>query len=124
MKRLILLAVLLLTGCAYAGPQKAAVLPSPTPEMLIVRPTRTVQTSEIAPIVLTLTAWPTQTPTAQCMNIIGNVSADGMIYHCYGWRDYSKISFNAAEGDRIFCTEDEARAAGFREPDYSHGPCR
>ena len=64
-------------------------------------------------------------PTPQpCLNIIGNVNNGKRIYHCPGWRDYNKINLNTAEGDRIFCTEAEARAAGFREPEYSHGPCR
>ena len=64
MKRLILLAVLLLAGCVRIQP-KAAVLPSATPEMLIKRPdnaysgtpVRTLApTPEVYPIVLTVTA--------------------------------------------------------------------
>ena len=144
MKRLILLAVLLLTGCVRVQPKKAAVLPSATPEMLIVRPTRVLQTPEVAPIMLTLTAWPTPTRTPwptttmipevrlgsvssdYCLYIIGNVnkSTGTKIYHCSNWRDYNKIEMNEAEGDRFFCSEAEARAAGFRDPDYYHGSCR
>ena len=145
MKRLILiLTALLLTGCVRMAPRRAMVLPSPTPEMLIVRPTRVIPTPEVAPIILTLTAWPTPTATLKplptsrpevvlgsvssdyCLGIIGNVnkSTGTKIYHCSNWRDYNKIEMNEAEGDRFFCSEAEARAAGFREPDYSHGPCR
>ena len=123
MKRiLIILAAFLMASCA--GTKQAVVIPSPTPEMLIVRPTREIQTAVVPEVVLTLTAMPTMTPTVKCLNIIGNINEGKRIYHCPGWRDYNKISFNAAEGDRYFCTEAEAIAAGFREPDYSHGACR
>lgn len=144
MKRvLIILTAFLMASCVRIR-QKAVVVPSATPEMLIVRPTRELKTQEVAPIVLTLTAWPKPTATpwptstlipearlgsvssGYCLVIIGNVnkSTGTKIYHCSNWRDYNKIEMNEAEGDRFFCSEAEARAAGFREPDYSHGPCR
>lgn len=56
-------------------------------------------------------------------DIIGNVNGSSRIYHCPGWRDYNRISMNPDEGDRFFCSEAEARAAGFREPNYPHGAC-
>lgn len=145
MKRLVVLfALFVLTGCVRVAPPKAALVPSATPEMLIVRPTRELKTPEVAPIVLTLTAWPKPTATLKplptsrpevvlgsvssdyCLYIIGNVnkSTGTKIYHCSNWRDYDRIEMNEAEGDRFFCSEAEARAAGFRDPDYSHGACR
>ena len=57
-------------------------------------------------------------------DIIGNMNGSSRIYHCPGWRDYNKINMNPDEGDRFFCSEAEARSAGFREPEYSHGACR
>lgn len=57
MKRLILiLTALLLTGCVRMAPRRAMVLPSPTPEMLIVRPTRSNPTPIVPEIAITLTA--------------------------------------------------------------------
>lgn len=52
-----------------------------------------------------------------------NTSAGTKIYHCPGWRDYNRTEMKASEGDRWFCTEAEARAAGFRDPDYPHSYC-
>ena len=139
----------LLSGCS---PRKAAALPTATPEMLIVRPTKAPPTEIPYNISVTMTVealdreyfnmalkWTAEAtpryhepkniypPTEQpCLNIKGNASANNgdRIYHCRGWRDYNKIVINYSEGDRIFCTEAEARAAGFREPEYSHGACR
>jgi hypothetical protein len=46
--------------------------------------------------------------------IKGNISANGRIYHRPGQRDYARTRINPAQGERWFCTEDEARAAGWR----------
>lgn len=46
--------------------------------------------------------------------IKGNVSEAGKIYHVPGQRDYSRIRVSARRGERWFCTEAEARAAGWR----------
>ena len=63
--------------------------------------------------------------TYACMNIKGNVNSSGeKIYHCPRWRDYDRIEMIESEGDRWFCTEAEAKAAGFRAPLYTHGACR
>lgn len=49
--------------------------------------------------------------------IKGNVNSKGdWIYHVPGWRDYNRTDVKPKEGDRWFCTEEEARAAGFRAP--------
>ena len=50
----------------------------------------------------------------QC-RIKGNVSAKGeRIYHLPGGEFYDRTQINAAKGERWFCTEGEARAAGWR----------
>ena len=60
-----------------------------------------------------------------CMNIKGNVNSNGeKIYHCPNWRDYDRTEIIESEGDRWFCSEAEARRAGFRDPLYPHGTCR
>jgi endonuclease YncB( thermonuclease family) len=49
-----------------------------------------------------------------CM-IKGNVSAKGSrIYHMPGQRDYATTVITPAKGESYFCSEAEARAAGFR----------
>ena len=56
--------------------------------------------------------------------IKGNVNSNGeCIYHCPNWRDYDKTDMIPAEGDTWFCTEAEAKAAGFRAARYAHGIC-
>ena len=147
MKRLLLLLLpLILTACIRVRIERVERrTETPTPEMLIVRrtyPTREpTNTPYIAPIVYTVTALaylPTATPTIYvprtyyaapveantCIRIIGNVNGNSRIYHCPGWRDYDRIMVNPSEGDRYFCTEAEARSAGFRAAEYPHGACR
>lgn len=46
--------------------------------------------------------------------IKGNISASGQIYHMPHNRDYANTRINEARGERWFCSEDEARAAGWR----------
>jgi endonuclease YncB( thermonuclease family) len=47
--------------------------------------------------------------------IKGNVSAKGSkIYHMPGQRDYAATRISAQKGEAYFCSEAEARAAGFR----------
>lgn len=55
----------------------------------------------------------TAPPTADC-SIKGNISRSGRIYHMPRNRDYDRTSINPANGERWFCTEAEARAAGWR----------
>lgn len=47
-------------------------------------------------------------------DIKGNISAHGHIYHLPGQRDYDRTVIDTARGERWFCTENEARAAGWR----------
>lgn len=47
--------------------------------------------------------------------IKGNINRRGeRIYHIPGQRDYARTRIDPAQGERLFCSEDEARAAGWR----------
>lgn len=46
--------------------------------------------------------------------IKGNISANGRIYHLPGQRDYDRTRINTNEGERWFCSESDAQAAGWR----------
>lgn len=57
-----------------------------------------------------------QSPNQACP-IKGNVNRQGeRIYHTPWSRDYAKTKINTASGERWFCSEDEAVAAGWRPP--------
>lgn len=50
-------------------------------------------------------------------NIKDNISAGGeRIYHRPGTRNYERTRINDRAGERLFCSENEATAAGFRAP--------
>lgn len=58
---------------------------------------------------------PSPTTPAQGSCIIkGNISGSGRIYHMPHNRDYGRTRINEAQGERWFCTEADARAAGWR----------
>ena len=144
MKKYAFLLLLVLVLCAGARRQ-AIMLPTSTPELLIApRPTERISLEEQAEIqrnalfataqaeadMKTATAEASgihvpqniNQPTATCIKIKGNINSRGeRIYHCPSWRDYDKITMKS--GDKWFCTESEAKSAGFREPEYPHGPC-
>ena len=148
-KSLIVLALVgigsvILACCSFGStPQrKTSMRPTDTPEMLIVRPSRTptpeptlhelfVGLTEIAGRQKTSTPKPpmdlrpTSTPapvrgnasSSGACTIKGNVNSKGeKIYHCPGWRDYDNTDVVPSNGDRWFCSESEAQAAGFRKP--------
>lgn len=48
--------------------------------------------------------------------IKGNISKNGRIYHAPWSRHYKRTRINLAKGERWFCTEAEAIAAGWRAP--------
>ena len=48
--------------------------------------------------------------------IKGNISGSGKIYHMPGSAAYDKTRIDESKGERWFCTEEEARAAGWRAP--------
>lgn len=47
-------------------------------------------------------------------NIKGNISGSGRIYHLPGSKWYEKTQINPGKGERWFCSEEEAIAAGWR----------
>jgi endonuclease YncB( thermonuclease family) len=46
--------------------------------------------------------------------IKGNISGNGRIYHVPGQENYADTGINEARGERWFCSEAEAQAAGWR----------
>lgn len=52
-------------------------------------------------------------PDGDCI-IKGNISGSGQIYHMPHNRDYPNTRIDETRGERWFCTEAEARAAGWR----------
>ena len=49
-------------------------------------------------------------------NIKGNINRKEKIYHVPGSRSYKSTIINESEGERWFCSEAEAQAAGWRAP--------
>ena len=56
-----------------------------------------------------------RTPPDPDCAIKGNVTDNGRIYHMPGGRWYDRTGIRPDEGERWFCTEEEARAAGWRQ---------
>jgi endonuclease YncB( thermonuclease family) len=54
-------------------------------------------------------------PNGAC-RIKGNISESGKIYHVPGSEWYERTQIDPAKGERWFCTEAEAKAAGWRAP--------
>ncbi|WP_281825182.1 thermonuclease family protein [Jannaschia rubra] len=52
-------------------------------------------------------------PQGDCA-IKGNISDNGRIYHLPGSRSYDRTRIDEGRGERWFCSETEARAAGWR----------
>lgn len=48
--------------------------------------------------------------------IKGNISSAGKVYHVPGSIDYERTVIDEDRGERWFCSEDEAKAAGWRSP--------
>lgn len=59
-------------------------------------------------------AAPVATPNDANCFIKGNISGSGQIYHMPHNRDYDKTRINEGRGERWFCSEADARAAGWR----------
>ncbi|MBI1416343.1 MAG: thermonuclease family protein [Limimaricola sp.] len=53
-------------------------------------------------------------PSPGTCAIKGNISSRGRLYHLPGSRGYSVTRIDTSRGERWFCTEAEARAAGWR----------
>lgn len=59
---------------------------------------------------------PSKLDTSQNCKIKGNISSSGeKIYHVPGGAYYDKTVINTEAGERWFCSENEAQAAGWRE---------
>jgi hypothetical protein len=58
---------------------------------------------------------PSSAPLGDC-RIKGNISQNGRIYHVPGSASYDQTQIDTSKGERWFCTEAEARAAGWRAP--------
>jgi endonuclease YncB( thermonuclease family) len=56
---------------------------------------------------------PPQAAPGGC-SIKGNISQSGYIYHVPGQENYADTQINERRGERWFCSETEARAAGWR----------
>jgi endonuclease YncB( thermonuclease family) len=54
-------------------------------------------------------------PPGSCQ-IKGNIGSNGRIYHVPGSAAYDRTQIDESRGERWFCTEAEARAAGWRPP--------
>ncbi|KGN28859.1 hypothetical protein N798_16865, partial [Knoellia flava TL1] len=68
-----------------------------------------------APVVAAPAVPGTTTKPSSCV-IKGNISSSGeKIYHVPGGGSYDATVITASKGERWFCTEDEARAAGWRK---------
>lgn len=59
-------------------------------------------------------ARPDSQPTNADCRIKGNDSGNGRIYHLPGSPDYAATRINVGRGERWFCSEQQARAAGWR----------
>ena len=53
-------------------------------------------------------------PDPGACQIKGNISERGRLYHLPGMRSYGATRISEAKGERWFCSEGEARAAGWR----------
>lgn len=59
---------------------------------------------------------PDPTPAPPCVIIKGNISASGeKIFHVPGQANYNNVKIDEAAGEKFFCSEDEAIAAGWRK---------
>ena len=57
----------------------------------------------------------TQAATSSC-TVKGNITGMGeRVYHVPGSHWYAKTAINITQGERWFCTEEEARSAGWRK---------
>jgi hypothetical protein len=53
-------------------------------------------------------------PNRNCV-IKGNITKSGYIYHMPGQRDYERTGINEAKGEHWFCSQLQARVAGWRK---------
>lgn len=53
-------------------------------------------------------------PSGDCV-IKGNITKSGHIFHMPGQRDYERTGINTVKGERWFCSQNQALAAGWRK---------
>ena len=129
---IVLLILSALTKCGHKEQPKEQAVNIETMVKDIMNTDATATQISVTSTVPTVTMRPTQiqpTPTANTAvcRIKGNVSTrngNKKIYHCPNWPDYSKTEVKRDEGDRWFCTEDEAISAGFHKPQNVSDPCK
>ncbi len=66
-----------------------------------------------AKVIAALSSAQTGPPSPDCA-IKGNISSGGRIYHVPGGAAYEKTQIDVAAGERWFCSEADAQAAGWR----------
>lgn len=82
---------------------------TPPPGAMSLSPSASERTGAIA------AAAAASTPPGRCA-IKGNISRNGRIYHLPGSASYARTTIDESKGERWFCSEREARAAGWRPP--------
>jgi hypothetical protein len=94
------------------SPSEAPVVPTPLPTLAATAEPPPDTSSGGSPFQCTGGC---ATPPDPSCAIKGNVNSSGeRIYHVPGGAFYNRTDINPEEGDRWFCTEAEAQAAGFR----------
>lgn len=117
----LLFSCFLLVGC-HEGlfhwitpePGEVVVLPTvtPTPEL----PPLPTIVPEVLPEEEVGEVLPDPTPEPPCEIIKGNISSSGeKIFHVPGGAYYDQVKINEEAGEAFFCSEDAAKAAGFRK---------
>ncbi len=97
------------TAPIRAASATATIAPSRTPMPLTATAPATAASSGPCPQGCALA-----TPPAGCL-IKGNINAGEKIYHVPGGASYPQTKIDPSKGERWFCTEDEARANGWRK---------
>jgi hypothetical protein len=113
---LLVVVLLSLAGCTGANGIAYPHLITPVPPIPTVRPRVEPPTAtpfEVSPLMPTVT--PEPTPTPDC-NIKGNINSKGeRIYYVPGQLNYSRTVIDTSKGEKFFCSEAEAKDAGFRK---------
>lgn len=96
------------TEAALSATPISTVTPSPT--------NTPIPTATMVPTSTVLVRGSVEEPTKACL-IKGNVNDKGeKFYHCPNGHSYNTVKIKLSDGDRWFCTEEEAIAAGFQHP--------
>ncbi len=89
--------------------------PVTNPASTIASPSKTATPLAASPPLLSRCPQGCTTPPTGCA-IKGNINADReKIYHVPGGASYAATIITTSQGERWFCTEDEAKASGWRK---------